>query len=138
MSLVITTIDHLVLNVRDAEVTAAWYQRVLGMRREVSADGHISLHFGKQKINVRPIATSKVEWFTADHENAGSDDICFITTSPPDTTLVHLRACGVAIELGPVEREGAQGGMTSIYCRDPDGSLIEIAFYGAPAGGRGQ
>jgi catechol 2,3-dioxygenase-like lactoylglutathione lyase family enzyme len=132
MPIAIAAIDHLVLNVRDAEVAADWYQRVLGMRRGTSSEGRISLHFGRQKINVRPVATSKDDWFTADHESAGSEDICFITESLPNETLAHLQACGVAVEAGPVERIGAGGKMISVYCRDPDGSLIEVACYGAP------
>ena len=33
MSLSIDAIDHIVLNVADLEVNAAWYVRVLGMER---------------------------------------------------------------------------------------------------------
>jgi catechol 2,3-dioxygenase-like lactoylglutathione lyase family enzyme len=40
-----------------------------------------------------------------------------------------LRAQGVAIVIGPGPRRGAQGTLMSVYCRDPDGSLIEIASY---------
>ena len=88
-----------------------------------------SLLFGNQKINVRPRNADKVEWFTADHETAGSDDLCFLTTSRPDEVVAHLRANGVAIEEGPVNKQGARGTLRSVYCRDPDGSLIEISSY---------
>jgi catechol 2,3-dioxygenase-like lactoylglutathione lyase family enzyme len=40
-----------------------------------------------------------------------------------------LRAAGVAIEQGPVPRLGALGPMTSVYFRDPDGNLVEVANY---------
>jgi catechol 2,3-dioxygenase-like lactoylglutathione lyase family enzyme len=88
-----------------------------------------SLLFGNQKINVRPRGADKVEWFTADHEAAGSDDLCFLTESTPDQVVAHLKAHGVAIEEGPVAKQGARGTLRSVYCRDPDGSLIEISSY---------
>jgi catechol 2,3-dioxygenase-like lactoylglutathione lyase family enzyme len=40
-----------------------------------------------------------------------------------------LQSLDVAIELGPVHRSGAMGPITSVYLRDPDGNLIEIAEY---------
>jgi catechol 2,3-dioxygenase-like lactoylglutathione lyase family enzyme len=88
-----------------------------------------SLKFGNQKINVRPYDADKVEWFTADHETAGSDDLCFLTSAGPDEVVAHLKSCGVAIEEGPVAKQGARGTLRSVYCRDPDGSLIEISSY---------
>jgi catechol 2,3-dioxygenase-like lactoylglutathione lyase family enzyme len=88
-----------------------------------------SLIFGNQKINVRPRDADKVEWFTADHETAGSDDLCFLASSTPEQVVAHLKAHGVAIEEGPVKKQGARGVLRSVYCRDPDGSLIEISSY---------
>ena len=60
---------------------------------------------------------------------AGSDDLCFLTSSTPDEVVAHLKAHGVAIEEGPVAKQGARGTLRSVYCRDPDGSLIEISSY---------
>jgi catechol 2,3-dioxygenase-like lactoylglutathione lyase family enzyme len=132
----VTALDHLVINVRDVEVSAAWYERVLGMTRETFDPGQgrtprtrTMLRFGQQRINVRPIDASKVDWFTADYEMPGSDDLCFLTSSSPNDVVEHLKACGVPIEEGPVKRAGARGTLTSVYCRDPDGSLIEISSY---------
>ncbi len=134
MPICVSALDHLVVNVTDAEASAAWYERVLGMTRKIFDPGQgrpmrISMQFGRQKINLRPIATGKGEWFTADHEAAGSDDLCFLTTALPREVVDHLTNCGIAIEEGPVEKQGAVGTLTSVYCRDPDGSLIEIASY---------
>lgn len=131
MAFTIDGLDHLVVNVTDVEKAAAWYRRVLGMTRRDSPGTPVrtSMHFGRQKLNLRPVSASKADWFTADHEAAGSDDLCFITTSSPSEVVAHLKACGVPIEEGPVKRRGAQGTMTSVYCRDPDGSLIEVATY---------
>ena len=134
MPLTVQALDHLVVQVSDLETSAEWYERVLGMTREdvPPAPGkppRTAMKFGRQKINLRPIAASKEDWFTADHEAPGSEDLCFLTDATPDEVVQHLRAQGVSIEAGPGPRQGAQGTLISVYCRDPDGSLIEIASY---------
>jgi len=141
-AIAVRALDHLVLNVRDVAATVAWYERVLGMtRRDFSpGDGkppRASLVFGTQKINVRPVAADKGEWFTGDHAAAGSDDLCFLVDAEPQQVVAHLAACGVPIELGPVQKEGARGKLRSVYCRDPDGSLIEISSYADDTTSRG-
>jgi catechol 2,3-dioxygenase-like lactoylglutathione lyase family enzyme len=87
------------------------------------------MNFGRHKINLRPLHASQEEWFTARSPQAGSDDLCFITTSPPEQLVDHLRTCGVPVEVGPVMKRGALGPIRSIYVRDPDGNLVEIASY---------
>jgi len=134
MSVKVHSLDHLVINVSDVARSVEWYRKVLGMEVKIFDPGHgkpprTSLIFGSQKINVRPRDADKVEWFTADHETAGSDDLCFLTSSTPDQVIAHLNACGVAIAEGPVRKQGARGALRSVYCRDPDGSLIEISSY---------
>jgi catechol 2,3-dioxygenase-like lactoylglutathione lyase family enzyme len=139
MPIKVNALDHIVINVCDVARTTEWYRRVLGMEVRVFDPGHgkaarTSLVFGDQKINVRPLGADKVEWFTADREAAGSDDLCFLTSSTPEQVVAHLKACGVAIEEGPVMKQGARGALRSVYCRDPDGSLIEISSYERDAG----
>ena len=134
MTVVVEAFDHIVINVRDVEAAAAWYQRVLGMTREDWDAGPgrgpvTSMKFGRQKINLRPIAATQKQWFTGKQVAPGSDDLCFLTKATPQAVADHLRACGVAIEEGPTEKRGAMGPIVSVYCRDPDGSLIEISSY---------
>ena len=134
MSVKVNALDHLVINVADVKRSVEWYAKILGMEIRVFDPGpgktpRTSLVFGNQKINVRPKDADKVEWFTADHVAAGSDDLCFLTASTPDEVVAHLKAHGVKIEEGPGKRQGARGTLLSVYCRDPDGSLIEISSY---------
>jgi len=134
MALKVDTLDHLVINVSDVTRSAQWYRTILGMEIRVFDPGEgktprTSLIFGNQKVNVRPLDADKTEWFTADHETAGSDDLCFLTSQTPQEVVAHLKAHGVAIEEGPVAKQGARGVLRSVYCRDPDGSLIEISSY---------
>jgi catechol 2,3-dioxygenase-like lactoylglutathione lyase family enzyme len=127
----IDRIDHVVMNCRDVEAMASWYERALGLRREsFGPDGRLALKFGRQKINLRP--TGAANWQTGAVDAPGSLDVCFITEQGIDPAAARLRAAGIAITQGPMTRTGAMGPMTSIYCRDPDGNLVEIASY-APA-----
>ncbi|GLS18981.1 hypothetical protein GCM10007874_19980 [Labrys miyagiensis] len=131
MSLRIERFDHIVLNCRDVEATASWYERVLGMQREVFGQGRTALKFGNQKINLRPADFDPGEWATGVNDRPGSGDICFITRAEPDEVVAHFRKEGIEIVDGPATRQGALGPMTSVYCRDPDGNLIEVASYPA-------
>ena len=130
MRFTIDRIDHIVLNVRDVELAAAWYQRVLGMEREVfGPDSRTALKFGGQKINLRPVSADPRAWITGASDAPGAADLCFITAVDTGDTIAHLHALGVTIVEGPVPRAGALGPMRSVYCRDPDGNLVEIASY---------
>jgi catechol 2,3-dioxygenase-like lactoylglutathione lyase family enzyme len=127
MTFAIDRIDHVVVNCADVDISAAWYARLFRASIEPFGIGGKLLRFGRQKLNLRP--TGEARWFTAAADEPGSLDICFITTAAPDEVVEHLRTCGVAPEVGPVATSGALGAMTSVYCRDPDGNLIEFASY---------
>jgi catechol 2,3-dioxygenase-like lactoylglutathione lyase family enzyme len=128
MRFTVDRLDHLVLNCTDVELMAAWYQRVLGMEREdFGPDRRCALKFGGQKINLRPIDAT--HWFTARNATAGAADLCFITAVGPEDVVAQLHTHGIAIEAGPVKKLGALGELNSVYCRDPDGNLVEISSY---------
>jgi catechol 2,3-dioxygenase-like lactoylglutathione lyase family enzyme len=131
MRFAVDRLDHLVITCRDVEISASWYQRVLGMEREeVGPHRRTSLRFGGQKINLRPVSATQEEWFTGSAGGVpGTDDLCFVVTMKSDQVAEYLRACGVTVEVGPVAKAGALGPIMSVYCRDPDGNLIEIASY---------
>ncbi len=130
MRFTVDRLDHIVLNVKDVEIAAAWYQRVLGMEREdFGPHGRTALKFGGQKLNLRPADADPGSWVTGVNDRPGSTDVCFISAAPPDEVIGHLHDSGVAILAGPVQRTGALGPMLSVYCRDPDGNLVEIAYY---------
>lgn len=59
----------------------------------------------------------------------GNSDLCFEWPGPVTDAQAHLERCSVAVELGPVPRHGAKGRGTSVYFRDPDGSLLEFISY---------
>lgn len=121
----IRSIDHVVLTVRDIDRTLSFYQRALGMSAVRFGEGRHALAFGDQKLNLH----------AAGHEfepmarvpTPGSVDLCLLTDTPLDDVIAELRAADVAVELGPVAKTGARHPLRSIYFRDPDGNLIEVA-----------
>ena len=128
MRFTIDRLDHLVLHCTDLEQTASWYQRVLGMERdEAGQHSQTALKFGGQKIILQPFSPKDEPH--AKHTQPGTADLCLITAVGADEIIEHLHQCGVTIVLGPVARAGALGPLTSVYCRDPDGTLIEIGTY---------
>jgi len=130
MRFAVDRLDHLVINCRDVEVMASWYQRVLGMEREdFGSPSRVALKFGGQKINLRPAEVPQEDWLAAEVCVPGSQDLCFIVAVAPEEIVGQFHACGVRIEAGPVTRTGALGAMGSVYCRDPEGNLIEVSSY---------
>lgn len=121
----IERLDHLVLTVTDIGRTCAFYADALGMQVVTFGSDRKALAFGSQKINLHE-SEREVEP-KAKKPTPGSADLCFITATPLDEVIAHLAACGVGIEEGPVPRTGATGPIRSLYIRDPDGNLIEIA-----------
>jgi catechol 2,3-dioxygenase-like lactoylglutathione lyase family enzyme len=124
-------IDHLVLTVADIEATTRFYERTLGFTPETfrGPDGEprFALKFGQHKINLQDKST--VTPTKARSPTLGSGDFCLISAVPLDDVVAHLQRLHVALEAGPVPRRGALGALRSIYFRDLDGNLVEIAEY---------
>ena len=120
-------LDHLVLTVADVEASVLFYRRVLGLKEVRFADGRVALAFGSQKINLHSIG-SAIEP-RALRPMPGSADFCLVSSHSMEKILDHLHGCAVPVACGPVARMGAIGPMMSVYLRDPDGNLIEIAVY---------
>jgi catechol 2,3-dioxygenase-like lactoylglutathione lyase family enzyme len=89
----------------------------------------VAFRFGEQQLNVHgPGATGEPR--ARIPVAPGGSDLCFLWAGSPREAVAHLEAHGVVVEMGPVERTGARGGGTSVYFRDPDGSLLELISYG--------
>jgi catechol 2,3-dioxygenase-like lactoylglutathione lyase family enzyme len=121
----ITELDHLVLTVRDLDATVRFYVEGLGMELREFDEARKALHFGSQKINLH-LAGHEFEP-KAVYPTPGSADLCFLTERPLDEISERLASLGYPIIEGPVPRTGATGPIRSIYTRDPDDNLIEIA-----------
>ena len=121
----IDRLDHFVLTVADVEATCAFYQRVLGLAVVSFGHGRKALAFGQQKINLHQHGREFEP--KAQRPTPGAADFCLITSVPLAAVAAHLAAQGVTSIEGPVPRTGATGSIVSIYFRDPDGNLVEVA-----------
>jgi catechol 2,3-dioxygenase-like lactoylglutathione lyase family enzyme len=132
--LTILRIDHLVLTCRDVAATIRFYTEVLGMKEVTFGAGRKALSFGRQKINLHPAGQTAQGGAgnvaaVAAAPTAGSADLCLIVAENAAAIVAHLAVCGVPVEEGPIVRSGALGPIESVYVRDPDGNLIELARY---------
>ena len=123
-----TGIDHLVLTVTDLDATCGFYGDVLGATViSFGSENRTALQFGEQKINLHE----------ADEEfdphartpTPGSGDFCLVCELAVEEVIAYLDDHGIEIVHGPVEKHGAHGSMQSVYVRDPDGNLVELASY---------
>jgi len=121
----IRSLDHLVITTRDLQACIEFYTELLGMRLETFGEGRKALVFGEQKFNLHDSTTATDAY--AAKPTWGSLDFCLLADRPLDDVIAWLNAKGAKIELGPVMRTGARFPIRSIYLRDPDGNLVEIA-----------
>jgi catechol 2,3-dioxygenase-like lactoylglutathione lyase family enzyme len=128
------SLDHVVIAVSDWERSNAFYRDVCGAELVELDKGRFAYRFGTQQLNVHgpgsepyPVARERVR--------PGNSDLCLVWPGPIEDAVEHLRLHGVEVEEGPVPRRGARGEGTSVYFRDPDGSLLELIAYGPSAAG---
>ncbi|MET0008215.1 MAG: VOC family protein [Candidatus Thiodiazotropha sp. 6PLUC9] len=121
----ISNLDHLVLTVNNIQKSCDFYTQILGMQLIEFAGNRKALKFGAQKINLHEY---KKEFEPkAAEPTPGSADLCFLTDTPLHEVEALLKQNFVDIIQGPIDRTGANGPILSVYLRDPDNNLIEIA-----------
>jgi catechol 2,3-dioxygenase-like lactoylglutathione lyase family enzyme len=122
-----TSLDHCVIHVSDWQRSNAFYRDVLGAEL-IKRKAGWAYRFGDKQLNVhgegvRPAEVARLP------VQPGNSDLCFEWEGPIADAIEHLKQQGVPIEAGPMRRFGAKGHGTSIYFRDPDGSLMEFISY---------
>ncbi|MGM9907686.1 VOC family protein [Limosilactobacillus sp.] len=122
-------IDHIVLTVTSLEESSRFYHEVFDMPiiDSQTNDDIITLRCGHQLIRLQQADRSTE--LKAAKPTIGSTDLCLVAGDKVEDILHHLRSYYVDVVAGPVEKNGSEGEMTSIYVHDPDNNLIEIAVY---------
>jgi catechol 2,3-dioxygenase-like lactoylglutathione lyase family enzyme len=123
----VISFDHCVIAVSDWERSNAFYRDVLGADL-IGRGAGWAYRFGDQQLNVHGPGVHP-EPIARDPVRPGNSDLCFRWDGPIEDAVEHLAAHGVEIELGPIGRAGARDDGTSVYFRDPDGTLLELIAY---------
>ncbi|MGN6513510.1 MAG: VOC family protein [Lysobacteraceae bacterium] len=118
-------LDHFVLTVASIEATVAFYRETVGATHVVFGAGRHALAFGAQKVNLHQAGRELMP--RALRPTPGAGDFCLLTDEPLAAVAARLATLGIPVEEGPVARTGAQGPLLSLYVRDPDGNLVEVA-----------
>jgi catechol 2,3-dioxygenase-like lactoylglutathione lyase family enzyme len=122
-----TKLDHCVIHVSEWERSNAFYRDVLGAEL-VQRPAGWAYRFDDKQLNVHGPGVQPAEVARLPVQ-PGNSDLCFEWDGRIAEAIVHLQRAGIAIERGPMQRFGAKGSGTSVYFRDPDGSLMEFISY---------
>ena len=129
-------IDHIALNVEDAEKMLAFYAKVLLFateRLEEYRRGDVP--FPSVRLNADTIIDLFPKQMWQKSAGMGQDrgrlnHFCIVLDKQAwENLLERLQAGRVAIEEGPAPSWGAHGTGISIYFRDPEDNLIEARQY---------
>ena len=123
-----TSLDHCVIHVSDWTRSNKFYVEVMGATLVTRPVG-FAYRFADRQLNVHGPGVQPAEVARLPVQ-PGNSDLCFQWNGPITDAIAHLKTHGVAIEQEPLERFGAKGPGTSVYFRDPDGSLMEFMSYG--------
>ncbi|HEY1316072.1 MAG TPA: VOC family protein [Gaiella sp.] len=126
-------IDHTVVAVSDWDVANRFYREVLGAEIvPMAPPPRVAYRLAEgTQLNVHGPGVDVGSNVARDPVRPGNSDLCFMWPGPIEEAVEHLERHGIAIETGPVARLGARGSGTSVYFRDPDGSLLELISYSA-------
>ncbi len=121
----VTGFDHIVLNVADVEVSAAWYRDKLGLeliRMEEWRRGEVLFP------SLRVDATTLIDLLAGERRGENLNHFAVVV----DADLRAVIDAGEFELAGPAEPAdlfGAQGQGWGIYVKDPDGNTVELRTY---------
>ena len=116
-------LDHVVLRCHDQQRMLDFYVRVLGLveERRLDAIGLIQLRAGRSLVDLVPDAGG------APRDRPNVDHFCLaIAPADMDEVAKYLAGAGIETIGEPMMRYGARGYGLSIYCRDPEGNVVEL------------
>jgi catechol 2,3-dioxygenase-like lactoylglutathione lyase family enzyme len=129
----ITEMDHIVLRVKDVDVSLRFYTELLGLKPERIEQWRAGeVRFPSARLNNDTI----IDFFATDQQPIGKDGVrnqdhfcMIIEPTDMDELKSRFEAAGVEIQAGPGKRWGAHGDGISLYIYDPDNNVVELRHY---------
>jgi catechol 2,3-dioxygenase-like lactoylglutathione lyase family enzyme len=120
----VTGLDHIVLVCSDVERTLTWYCDLLGLEPvRVDEWRRGDVPFPSLRVDAGTI----IDLLGGDATDGRLDHFCLVVDP---TDLDALAASGeFTVVDGPSRRFGARGDGTSLYVRDPEGTVVELRHY---------
>src|SRR5207247_1301830 len=123
----ISRLNHAVLYVRDAEVSARFYAEALGFRRVASMPGAVFLQ-APASTNDHDLGLFSIG-AAAGPSEAGRQTVGLYHLAWEVDTLAELeRIAGALAEVGALVGASDHGTTKSLYAKDPDGLEFEVAW----------
>lgn len=126
----LTSLDHVVLRVKDLGAMMRFYREVLGctLEREQPEIGLHQLRAGRSLIDLVPVTgkLGRMGGAAPGAEGRNLDHLCLgVLPWDEEAIRAHLTKHGVEVpESG--SRYGAEGEGPSIYIRDPEDNVVEL------------
>ncbi len=118
-------LDHIVLNVADAERSMRWYRDRLGLE---------PVRYEEWKAGEAPFVSVRIDEGTiidlveAERSGENLDHFALWVTGDVESIVAHP---DVEVVRRSPRVFGAQGWGSAVYVRDPDGNEVELRSYGS-------
>lgn len=118
--------DHIVLNVADVEVSAAWYRAKLGLeliRLEEWRRGEVL--FPSLRID----ATTLIDLLATERTGENLNHFAVVVDTDDLQAVIDSGEFELAGPDHPRDLFGARGQGRGVYVKDPDGNTVELRTY---------
>ena len=123
-------LDHCVIAVSDWETSNAFYRDVVGAEILDVGAGRFAYRVGDTQLNVHGPGVDVGSLVARLPVQPGNSDLCFVWPGPIGTQSRTSRPTASRSSRGRWTPSARGGRGTSVYFRDPDGSLLEFISYG--------
>ena len=128
----LTRVHHLGLTVRDAEVSARWYEEILGFARTgefAAADGSrrkVFVEHPSLGVRIGLCQHSGASGGPFDETNPGLDHLAFGVDSLADLEACEARLRDHGVTHSPITDANTLNGVKVLVFRDPDNIQLEL------------